>query len=39
MFEKDVLQLIRGLRSHKGQEREYIQSALRECKKEIKSND
>lgn len=39
MFEKDVLALIRGLRSHKGQEREYIQSALRECKKEIKSND
>lgn len=39
MFEKDVLQLIRGLRSHKGAEREYIQAALRECKKEIKSND
>lgn len=39
MFEKDVLQLIRGLRAHKGEEREYIQSSLRECKKEIKSND
>ncbi|QIW99888.1 hypothetical protein AMS68_005406 [Peltaster fructicola] len=39
MFEKDVLQLIRGLRAHKGQEREYIQSALRECRKEIKSQD
>ncbi|KAJ8611891.1 hypothetical protein MRB53_037687 [Persea americana] len=39
MFEKDVLQLIRGLRAHKGQEREFIQSALRECRKEIKSQD
>lgn len=39
MFEKDVLQLIRGLRAHKGEEREYIQASLRECKKEIKSND
>jgi AP-3 complex subunit delta len=39
MFEKDILQLIRGLRAHKGNEREYIQSALRECRKEIKSQD
>lgn len=39
MFEKDVLQLIRGLRAYKGEEREYIQASLRECKKEIKSND
>lgn len=39
MFEKDVLQLIRGLRAHKGQEREYIQSSLRECRKEVKSQD
>lgn len=39
MFEKDVLQLIRGMRAHKGQEREYIQGALRECRKEIKSQD
>lgn len=39
MFEKDVLQLIRGLRAHKGQEREYIQRALQECRKEIRSND
>ncbi|OQO08994.1 hypothetical protein B0A48_05884 [Cryoendolithus antarcticus] len=39
MFEKDVLQLIRGLRAHKGHEREYVQTALRECRKEIKTND
>ncbi|KAH9831875.1 hypothetical protein Tdes44962_MAKER08903 [Teratosphaeria destructans] len=39
MFEKDVFQLIRGLRAHKGNEREYIQASLRECRKEIKSQD
>ena len=39
MFEKDIYQLIRGLRAHKGSEGEYIQSCIRECKKEIKSQD
>lgn len=39
MFEKDIYQLIRGLRAHKGREREYIQECLKECRKEIKSND
>ena len=39
MFEKDIYQLIRGLRAHKGNEREYIQSSLRECRKEIKGQD
>ena len=39
MFEKSLYDLIRGLRSHKGTEREYIQDALRECRKEIKSQD
>ncbi|KAF2168906.1 hypothetical protein M409DRAFT_65261 [Zasmidium cellare ATCC 36951] len=39
MFEKDIYQLIRGLRAHKGNEREYIQDSLRECRKEIKSQD
>ncbi|GAB1730127.1 hypothetical protein NU195Hw_g7704t1 [Hortaea werneckii] len=39
MFEKDIYQLIRGLRAHKGREREYIQSSLRECRKEIKGQD
>src|SRR5579871_3469694 len=39
MFEKSLYDLIRGLRSHKGNEREYIQDALRECRKEIKSQD
>lgn len=39
MFEKDIYQLIRGLRAHKGKEREYIQESLRECRKEIKGQD
>lgn len=39
MFEKSLYDLIRGLRSHKGHEREYIQDALRECRKEVKSQD
>jgi AP-3 complex subunit delta len=39
MFEKSLYDLIRGLRNHKGNEREYIQESLRECRKEIRSND
>lgn len=39
MFEKSLYDLIRGLRSHKGNEREYIQDVLRECRKEVKSQD
>ena len=39
MFEKDIYQLIRGLRAHKGGEREYIQESLKECRKEVKSQD
>ena len=39
MFEKDIYQLIRGLRAHKGHEREYMLESLRECRKEIKSQD
>jgi AP-3 complex subunit delta-1 len=39
MFEKSLYDLIKGLRSHKGAEDEYIQSSLRECKAEIKSQD
>lgn len=39
MFEKDIYQLIRGLRAHKGTEREYIQESLKECRKEIKGQD
>lgn len=39
MFEKDIYQLIRGLRAHKGSEREYIQESLKECRKEVKSQD
>lgn len=39
MFEKDIYQLIRGLRAHKGTEREYIQESLKECRKEVKTQD
>ncbi|KAJ5780867.1 hypothetical protein N7457_006027 [Penicillium paradoxum] len=39
MFEKSLYDLIKGLRGHKGGENEYIQSCLRECKAEIKTQD
>ncbi|KAF2810235.1 Adaptor protein complex AP-3 delta subunit [Mytilinidion resinicola] len=39
MFEKSLYDLIRGLRNHKGNEREYIQESIKECRKEIRSND
>jgi AP-3 complex subunit delta len=39
MFEKSLVDLIRGLRSHKGSETAYIESALRECRTEIRSQD
>lgn len=39
MFEKSLYDLIRGIRSHKGAEDKYIQSALAECKREIKSTE
>ena len=39
MFEKSLYDLIRGLRNHKGNEREYIQNSLRECRAEIKGAD
>ncbi|KAJ5124609.1 uncharacterized protein N7515_008434 [Penicillium bovifimosum] len=38
-FEKSLYDLIKGLRLHKGGENEYIQSCLRECKAEIKTQD
>ncbi|KAJ5707188.1 hypothetical protein N7488_006989, partial [Penicillium malachiteum] len=38
-FEKSLYDLIKGLRNHKGGEDEYVQSCLRECKTEIKSQD
>jgi AP-3 complex subunit delta len=38
-FEKSLFDLIRGLRHHKGREKEYIQASLEECRKEIKSQD
>ena len=39
MFEKSLVDLIRGLRSHKGDEAEYIQGALKECRAEVRSQD
>ena len=39
MFEKSLVDLIRGLRSHKGNEAEYIQAAIKECRGEIRSQD
>lgn len=39
MFEKSLVDLIRGLRGHKGDEAEYIQSALKECRSEVRAQD
>ncbi|KAF1949619.1 Adaptor protein complex AP-3 delta subunit [Byssothecium circinans] len=39
MFEKSLYDLIRGLRNHKGSEKEYINDSIKECRKEIRSND
>ncbi|KAK8047582.1 hypothetical protein PG996_015646 [Apiospora saccharicola] len=38
-FEKSLYDLIRGMRNHKGNEREYIQNCLKECRAEIRSQD
>jgi len=38
-FEKSLLDLIRGLRHHKGNEKAYIQNCLKECRSEIRSQD
>ncbi|ORY16242.1 armadillo-type protein [Clohesyomyces aquaticus] len=39
MFEKSLYDLIRGLRNHKGSEKEYIASSIKECRSEIRTND
>ncbi|KAK0651606.1 AP-3 complex subunit delta [Cercophora newfieldiana] len=39
MFEKSLYDLIRGLRNHKGNEKEYIQNCLKECRSEIRNQD
>lgn len=39
MFEKSLVDLIRGMRGHKGRETEYIQNAIKECRAEIRSQD
>ncbi|KAF6827419.1 AP-3 complex subunit delta [Colletotrichum plurivorum] len=38
-FEKSLYDLIRGLRNHKGNEREYIQNSLKECRAEVRGQD
>jgi hypothetical protein len=38
-FEKSLYDLIRGLRNHKGNEKEYIQKSLKECRAEIRGSD
>ncbi|KAL2378728.1 hypothetical protein RJZ90_005815 [Blastomyces dermatitidis] len=38
-FEKSLYDLIRGLRNHKGNEVEYIQNSIKECRVEVKSQD
>ncbi|OLN84426.1 AP-3 complex subunit delta [Colletotrichum chlorophyti] len=38
-FEKSLYDLIRGLRNHKGNEREYIQNNLKECRAEVRGQD
>jgi AP-3 complex subunit delta len=39
MFEKNLNELIKGIRAHKGSEQKYIDSAISDCRKEIKSKD
>ncbi|KAH7336551.1 adaptin N terminal region-domain-containing protein [Rhexocercosporidium sp. MPI-PUGE-AT-0058] len=39
LFEKSLYDLIRGLRNHKGAEKEYIQNSLKECRAEIRGQD
>lgn len=38
-FEKSLYDLIRGLRNNKGNEKEYIQNSLKECRAEVRSQD
>ena len=39
MFEKNLNELIKGLRAHKGSEAKYIDTAIAECRKEIRNRD
>lgn len=38
-FEKNLTDLIRGVRANKNQEKKYIQKAILECRHEVKSQD
>lgn len=39
MFEKNLNELIKGIRAHKGSEPKYIDAAIADCRKEVKSKD
>jgi hypothetical protein len=39
MFEKNLNELIKGIRAHKGSEAKYIDAAIADCRKEVKSKD
>jgi len=39
MFEKSLNELIKGIRAHKGSEAKYIDAAIADCRKEVKSKD
>ena len=39
MFEKSLLDLVKGIRSHKDNEAQYINSCVNEIRNEIKSPD
>lgn len=39
MFEKTLLDLVKGIRSHKDREAQYISDCIRECKDELGSSD
>ena len=39
MFEKSLVDLIRGMRKYAGNERDYMQKCLKECRSEIQSQD
>ncbi|KAJ2904821.1 uncharacterized protein MKZ38_007013 [Zalerion maritima] len=39
MFEKSLVDLIKGMRNHAGNEKEFMQKCLKECRSEIQSQD
>ena len=39
MFEKTLLDLVKGIRAHKDNEAQFISDCIRECKDELSSSD